>query len=284
MCHRPGSEPRPCPRQEAQKSLSCTPSVPAGPPDTLAGTGAWHPLGAPEGFRGSTQHSAPCQGGATAGCSPFTPLWATSPHPSGTSTPLRHFRSPPGTSTLDKAAQSPAVPTASLGRAGEVATGRASAPWSHPTGSTSTSPACLAGPSSQSSTGRWWHIKSWESSRRVKAEGSGLTFNVTQGPGVCAMAELGGEGPMSGQLGTLGGGSSPQAGSWHSHGGQGWALPWGPVVIWGARGGSEVAAGLALAGQPIEEAQPRPVALVQPPHAVTLVVDVVGDVLQVLQV
>lgn len=64
----------------------------------------------------------------------------------------------------------------------------------------------------------------------------------------------------------------------------GWALPWGPVALWGAQGGSEVAAGLALGGQPIEGAQPRPVALVQPPHAVTLVVDVVGDVLQVLQV
>lgn len=49
-------------------------------------------------------------------------------------------------------------------------------------------------------------------------------------------------------------------------------------------GGSEVAASLALAGQPVERAQLRAVALVQPPHAVALVMDVVGDVLQVLQV
>lgn len=62
----------------------------------------------------------------------------------------------------------------------------------------------------------------------------------------------------------------------HCHGVQWW--------LWGAQGGSEVAAGLALGGQPIEGARPRPVALVQPPHTVTLVVDVVGDVLQVLQV
>lgn len=62
----------------------------------------------------------------------------------------------------------------------------------------------------------------------------------------------------------------------HCHGGS--------VVTGGARGDSEVAAGLALAWQPIEGAQPQLVALVQPPHTVTFVVDVVGDVLQVLQV
>lgn len=45
-----------------------------------------------------------------------------------------------------------------------------------------------------------------------------------------------------------------------------------------------MAAGLALAWQPIEGAQPQLVALIQPPHTVTFVVDVVGDVLQVLQV
>lgn len=52
---------------------------------------------------------------------------------------------------------------------------------------------------------------------------------------------------------------------------------------WGERGGSEVVAALALAGQPVEGVQCRPVALVEPLHAVALVMDVVGDVLQVLQ-
>lgn len=48
--------------------------------------------------------------------------------------------------------------------------------------------------------------------------------------------------------------------------------------------GSEVAVVLVLARQPVGGAQRHPVALVQLPHAVALVMHVVGDVLQILQV
>lgn len=84
----------------------------------------------------------------------------------------------------------------------------------------------------------------------------------------------------------LSGSSSPQAGSGHRLVGRGWARPWGGRRwLWeGGRGGSEVVAALPLAGQSVEGAQRRLVALVQPPHAVALVMDVMGDVLQVLQV
>lgn len=146
MCHRPGSEPQPCPRQEAQRGLSSTPEYRGGHPDTLAGARAWqpagqHPLGPPEGFRGCTQCWVPLTGGgATAGCSPFTPLRATSPHPSGTSAPL------PAPPPPDKRLKVQLCQLPSPGRVGEVTMGRASAPWSHPTGSTSTSPGCLGRP------------------------------------------------------------------------------------------------------------------------------------------
>lgn len=66
----------------------------------------------------------------------------------------------------------------------------------------------------------------------------------------------------------------------HSHWwGRGRAPPWGL----GSQG-SEVAVVLVLARQPVGGAQRHPVALVQPPHAVALVMHVVGDVLQILQV
>lgn len=188
-------------------------------------------------------------------------------------------------------------------------------PWchQHPAGSTATSLGCLDADGTRRpvlaapwqgrisprgpSAGGWWHVRSRGCSRRMmmaKAEGSGLTFNVTHG--VCAHDGAWGRGTW---------GPNPGAAwrSWRGRGvlipgrvraqplvGRGRAQPWGSSGGSGSGGGdrthgsSEVTATLALAGQPVGGAQRRPVALVQPPHAVALIMDVVGDVLQVLQV
>lgn len=100
------------------------------------------------------------------------------------------------------------------------------------------------------------------------------------------MAELGDEGPWRGEPnpGNTLGALCPRL-AWVPLPRQGLGMATG-LQWWlrGGRGCSEVTISLTLAGQPIEWAQCQVVALVEPPHAVALVVDVVGDVLQVLQV